>query len=96
MTFVPGERMDLTLTSAPAMTTRHMAHSAGQALARTHQVKFPRAGILDEQLQVRNDLGPEFRWHTFVMRQAKAWARSPRSSTANASGSSPTASFPPT
>ncbi len=41
------------------------AHGPG-ARFRIHQVKFPRAGFLDEQLKVRNDLGPEFRWHTFV------------------------------
>ena len=66
MTFVAGERMDLALTSASAMMTKDMTRSAGRALARIHQIKFPRPGFLDEQLQVSRDLGPEFRWHTFL------------------------------
>jgi aminoglycoside phosphotransferase (APT) family kinase protein len=68
ITFVVGERMDLALTSATAAATRQMAHSAGQALALIHQVRFPRAGFLDEHLHVAADLGPEFRCHTFLLR----------------------------
>jgi aminoglycoside phosphotransferase (APT) family kinase protein len=66
MTFVPGERMDLALTSASAKMTMDMTRAAGQVLARIHQIKFSRAGFLDEQLQVQESLGPEFGWHTFL------------------------------
>jgi aminoglycoside phosphotransferase (APT) family kinase protein len=66
MSFVGGERMDLALTTTSAATIRRITRSAGGALARIHQIRFSRAGFLDEQLQVRQSLGPEYRWHTFL------------------------------
>jgi aminoglycoside phosphotransferase (APT) family kinase protein len=68
MSFVEGERMDLALNGASPAATRRMTRAAGGALARIHQVTFFSAGFLDEHLQVRETLGPEYRWHTMLRR----------------------------
>jgi len=68
MSFVEGERMDLALTGASAAATRRITRSAGVALARIHQIKFSSAGFFDEQLQVGEPLGADYRWHTMLQR----------------------------
>ncbi len=66
MSFVEGERMDLALATSSAAATHEITRSAGSALAHIHQVRFPSAGFLDEQLDVREALAPEYRWHTML------------------------------
>jgi aminoglycoside phosphotransferase (APT) family kinase protein len=66
LTFVQGERFDLALTGALTDDIERMAYSAGAALARIHQFRYPRAGFLDQDLEVTQTLGPEYAWHSML------------------------------